>query len=214
MAEREPFTSRLSEEDRDLLRTIGGQLSHLIQGEHVDVPDVERNDELGILANMVHRVSKELSRNRKRDEERRAELQRRLQELEAAHATQERLVATIRELSTPIVTIHRGVLLLPLIGTVDAERARQLMGKLLERIAATRSPVVIIDITGVPTMDAEVADLILRATRAASLLGARTILCGVSPAVATVAVDKGIDLSAMTARGELEAALAMAISLV
>jgi len=206
--------SDLSDEDRALIQTIGHNLSRIIENRPVDMSEVSRDDELGALANIVRRVARELNRSRRRDRHARTELDRRIKELEEAHAHQEKLLETILELSSPVLNVHEGVLLLPLIGTVDATRAEHLTRRLLERISSSNSPVVILDITGVPSIDGEVAALLLRAARAASLLGARTILSGVSPAVARVAVELGVDLSSMTPSGDLKAALATAISFV
>jgi rsbT co-antagonist protein RsbR len=205
--------SQLSNRDRALIEIIRGNLNRIIEGRPVDLVEVPRKDELGVVANLVKRVARELSRSRRRDRHARTEIDRRMKDIEEAHAQQERLLETILELSSPVLNVYDGVLLLPLIGAVDATRAEHMTRKLLERITKTGSPVVILDITGVPSLDGEVADLLLRAARAARLLGARTILSGVSPAVAKVAVELGVDLSSLTPSGDLKAALALAISL-
>ena len=205
--------SQLSDEDRALIKLIRGNLHRIIDGRPVDFAEIDRDDELGVLANLVKRVARELHRSRRRDRQARTEIDRRMRDLEEAHAQQEKLLETILELSSPILNVYDGVLLLPLIGAMDAARAEQMTKRLLERIVSTRSPVVILDVTGVPSLDGEVADLLLRAARAAGLLGARTILSGVSPAVAKVAVELGLDLSSLTPSGDLKAALALAISL-
>lgn len=213
MDEREPPKSSFTEEDRTLIRSIGGHLSRIILGQFKDLPSSGRRDELGVLANLVTRVSRELKRSRERDERHRIELERKLEELEAAREVERRLIETVRALSSPILAIHHGVLLLPIVGMLDATRAEQATAALLERIVATNAKVVILDITGVASADAQVTELLLRAARAASLLGARPILSGVSPAVARVLVELGLDLSSMTPCGDLHAALSTALRL-
>lgn len=196
--------SQLSAADRTLIRRIGSQLRQIIQGVYSDVQDVDRLDELGILANLVNRVARELQLSRERD-------QQQLEELRQAQITQQHLLRTIAEVSTPALTIYEGVLLLPIIGSLDSTRAQQLLSTLLERTEATQARVVILDITGANMIDTHVANALLNAARAVSLLGARVIICGVTPETAQVVVNLGIDLSALTTCGDLQAALSLAL---
>lgn len=207
---REP-PSGLTEEDRALLRTIGGYLSQIIHGQAVDVPDVQRRDEIGILANMVARVSKELERSRRRDADRRRELEARVAELQSAYETQERLVATIRELSSPILALHPGVLLLPIIGTLTAARVAVILLALTARISDDRPDVAIIDVTGTNTLDADVLSLLLHGSRTTRGLGASIVLAGVGPAALAAARERGIDLSSMTTCESLPEALSIGL---
>jgi rsbT co-antagonist protein RsbR len=202
---------RLTAEDRVLIQTLGSRLRNMINDQEVAPIDVDRRDELGILANMVNRVAKELRNSRRRDAQRRQELEQHLAELRAAHATQERLLATIRELSTPTLNIYPGVLLVPLIGSMDSARAADVISTLLEQITARQAQIVILDVTGIPTIDTRVANVLLQAARAAGLLGARVILCGLTPHVAQVIVSLGIDLSTLTPCVDLQAAIGQAL---
>lgn len=204
----------LTREDRALAQAIGSQLRQLIQGKDVAPLTVHRRDELGILANMVNRVAKELQLSRRRDEQQRRELEQRLAELQEAQAIQTRLTETISELSTPILNIYDGILLLPLVGAIDSARAAQVIDTLLDRIAVTRAQVVILDITGVPSVDTQVASVLLKTAQAAALLGARVILCGITPEVAQVIVGLGIDLMTLTPSSDLRTALVQALHLV
>ena len=179
-----------------------------------DPLDIDRRDELGILANMINRVAKELRNSRRRDAEQRRELEQRLAELHGAYATQHQLLATIKELSTPVLSIYEGVLLLPVVGFLHSARAAHIIGALLEKISATSAQVLILDITGVPTIDTQVANVLLQAARAAALLGSRVILCGISPEVAQVVVSLGIDLSTLRPSSDLQSALQQALQLV
>jgi anti-anti-sigma regulatory factor len=134
-------------------------------------------------------------------------------ELERAYADQERLLKTVHELSTPVIPVHDGVLVLPLVGMIDSSRSAQVMEALLNAIQQNRASVVIIDITGVPTVDTGVANHLLRSTRAAALLGATCVLVGVAPAVAQTLVQLGIDLGALVTRNNLQAGIAYALAL-
>lgn len=102
---------------------------------------------------------------------------------------------TLFLLSTPVLQIWDGVLVLPLVGTIDARRAAQIMEGSLGSVARYRARIFIIDITGVPFVDAEVADYLMRTARAARLLGVECMLVGISPKVAQVLVQSGADLS-------------------
>ncbi|NOK58195.1 MAG: Anti-anti-sigma regulatory factor (antagonist of anti-sigma factor) [Chloroflexi bacterium AL-W] len=203
----------LTDEDRALIQIIGSNLRHIIQGHRIQAQEFDRRDELGILANMVNRVAKELHNSRQRDQRQREEIERQLGELRSAHETQERLLSTIRDLSTPILNIHQGVLLLPIIGFLDTSRAEHVITTLLGRITTIQAHVIILDVTGVHTLDTQVANVLLQAARAVELLGARVILCGISPEVAQVVVSLGIDLSTLTPSSNLQEALATALRL-
>lgn len=120
--------------------------------------------------------------------------------------------SAIRRLSTPVVRIWDGILLLPVIGIVDSDRARQMMEQLLNRIAEERAHVVILDVTGVPTLDTAVADHLIKTTRAASLLGARTLLVGISPEVAQTVVRLGVSLADMDTHPDLRSGLEQALA--
>jgi rsbT co-antagonist protein RsbR len=122
--------------------------------------------------------------------------------------------AAIRELSTPVIRVHRGVLLLPLVGTVDSHRAQQIMETLLTRVVDEQARVVIIDIAGVAVVDTKVADHLLKTTEAVRLLGAETIVTGISAQVARTIVQLGVDISTIHTRARLENGLELGLSLV
>lgn len=205
--------SALSVDDRALLRRIGSQMRHIIQGKYDEGQDVDRIDELGILANMVNRVARELQLTRERDQQQRQEIERQFAELQQANYTQQHLLQTIIEVSTPALVIYDGILLLPLVGTLDSDRAAYVLTALLNRIEQVKAKVVILDITGANMVDTHVANLLLGSARAVALLGARVILCGITPETAQVVVNLGIDLSSLTTCGDLRAALIIALRL-
>lgn len=119
----------------------------------------------------------------------------------------------IRELSTPVIQVWEGVLVLPLVGAVDSTRVRQIMESLLARIVETQSEIVLLDITGVPMVDTAVANHLLKTVQAARLLGARSIVTGLSPKVAQTVVELGVDLGDITTCANLRAGLEMALGM-
>jgi len=110
----------------------------------------------------------------------------------------------IRELSTPVLQVRERLLILPIIGLIDPHRARQLTEQLLRGIRANRAKVVVIDITGVAAMDANVANHLVLTVESARLLGARIIVTGLSPEIAQTLVNIGVDLGKMNTVGDLQ----------
>lgn len=141
------------------------------------------------------------------------ETQRRMQETEQAAAEQARLVAAVREMSTPVMPVHDGILVVPLVGTIDAARSAQLMDVLLAAIQQDGADVVLIDVTGVPMVDADVADQLLKTAQAASLLGASCIIVGISSRVAQTLIHCGVDLTGLVLRNNLRSGILHALSL-
>src|ERR1700712_1559268 len=110
----------------------------------------------------------------------------------------------IRELSTPVLQVREQLLILPIIGVLDSPRARQLTEQLLRAIRANRAKVVVIDITGVPTIDSTVANHLVQTVEASRLMGASVIITGLSAEIAQTLVTIGVDLSKMNAVGDLQ----------
>ncbi len=110
----------------------------------------------------------------------------------------------IRVLSTPVLQVRERLLILPIIGVMDPQRARQLTEQLLRGIRTNRAKVVVIDITGVPVMDASVANHLVQTVEAARLLGAIVIITGLSPEIAQTLVTMGVDLGKMNTVGDLQ----------
>ncbi len=119
--------------------------------------------------------------------------------------------AAMLALSTPVVEVWQGVLALPLVGTIDTGRAKQITQNLLHTIRDTQARIVIVDITGVPLVDTRVANHLMKTIRAASLLGARGILVGISPEIADTLIGLDVTLDGVetyfSLRQGLEAAL-------
>ncbi|MGH9402745.1 MAG: STAS domain-containing protein [Terriglobia bacterium] len=110
----------------------------------------------------------------------------------------------IRELSTPVLQVRERLLILPIIGAIDPQRARQLTEQLLRGIRTNRAKVVVIDITGVAALDSSVANHLVQTVEASRLLGATVIVTGLSPEIAQTLVTIGVDLGKMNTVGDLQ----------
>lgn len=118
------------------------------------------------------------------------------------------------ELSTPVVELWDKVLTLPLIGTLDSLRAQEVMENLLEAIVEHQAEVVILDITGVRTVDTQVAQHLLRTAAAVRLMGAACIISGISPKIAQTMVQLGVDVGEVQTRSTIRSALTDALATV
>ncbi|MFY1597615.1 STAS domain-containing protein [Micromonospora sp. WMMD737] len=125
--------------------------------------------------------------------------------------TRESLIADqaeqLLELSTPVVKLWEGVVAVPLVGTLDSARAQVVMERLLQTLVDTGSPYAIIDITGVPAVDTQVAQHILKTVVAARLMGADCIISGIRPQIAQTIVALGIEFGDIATKASLADAL-------
>jgi PAS domain S-box-containing protein len=119
--------------------------------------------------------------------------------------------AALRELSTPLIPLTDDLVAMPLIGTIDSNRAQQVIETLLAGVATTRATTAILDITGVQVVDTQVANALLRAAHAVKLLGARVVLTGIRPEIAQTLVGLGLDLSGIETRATLQSGIAFAL---
>jgi rsbT co-antagonist protein RsbR len=110
----------------------------------------------------------------------------------------------IRELSTPVLQVRERLVILPIIGALDSQRANQLTEQLLRAIRTNRAKVVVIDITGVPEVDSTVANHLVQTVDASRLMGASVIITGLSAEIALTLVTIGVDLSKVNAVGDLQ----------
>ncbi|MDF1511284.1 RsbT co-antagonist protein RsbRA [Robertmurraya sp. DFI.2.37] len=120
----------------------------------------------------------------------------------------------LQELSAPLIPVFDGISVMPLIGAIDTERAKQIMENLLNGVVKHRSEVVLIDITGVPVVDTMVAHHIIQAADAVRLVGARCMLVGIRPEIAQTIVNLGIDLNQITTKNTLKKGMEAALELV
>ena len=116
------------------------------------------------------------------------------------------------ELSTPVVQLWRGILALPLIGTLDSARTQVVMESLLQAIVETGSSIAIIDITGVPVVDTLVAQHLLKTVAAARLMGADCIISGIRPQIAQTIVHLGVEISDVVTKATLADAFGIALN--
>ena len=183
--------------------TLRGQLSSALKGALL-FREHKRTEEA------LERAYAEVEKN---VEERTAELQQEITERERLQ--QEVIEAqrqALQELSTPIIPVMDRIIVMPLVGSIDTMRARDITRSLLAGIRAHRAKVVILDITGVPLVDSGVADHLNKTIQAARLKGARSIVTGISDAVAETIVDLGIDWSGIEALSDLQTGLVAALS--
>jgi rsbT co-antagonist protein RsbR len=115
------------------------------------------------------------------------------------------------ELSTPVIELWDGILAMPLIGTLDSARTQIVMESLLQQIVATRSPIAILDITGVPTVDTLTAQHLLKTVAATRLMGAECIISGIRPQIAQTIVHLGVSLGDIVTKASLADAFRLAL---
>lgn len=119
----------------------------------------------------------------------------------------------LQELSAPLIPVMDGITIMPLIGTIDTERAKLIMENLLQGTINHNSEVVLIDITGVPVVDTMVAHHIIQAAEAVHLIGAKCILVGIRPEIAQTIVNLGIDLSDFSTKSSLRKGFTSALEI-
>jgi rsbT co-antagonist protein RsbR len=134
-----------------------------------------------------------------------------IDDLQEASANQERLREAVQELSTPIIPVYSGVLVLPLVGRIDSARAQNITETLLEAIAREQADLVLLDITGVSVVDTSVANHLLQTAHAASLLGSQVVLVGISAEVAQTLVQLGVDLGKLVTLSNLQSGIEYAL---
>jgi len=141
----------------------------------------------------------------------REELEEKLGKIEEQQKTILRQQDDLLELSSPVTKVWDNILILPVIGTLDSQRAQIMMENLLHKIVETGCTISILDITGVPTVDTQVANHLLKTVTSARLLGADCIISGISPAIAQTIVHLGIDLSVIRTKATLQDAMIYAM---
>jgi anti-anti-sigma factor len=122
-----------------------------------------------------------------------------------------RLKRVIAELSTPLMPVAEGVLVLPLIGAIDAERAQRTTEQVLDAIVARQAETLLIDVTGVAQVDAFAVDQLLKIVRTAGLLGTRSYIVGINTALARTFVELGLDMRGFQTFSDLQSALAVVL---
>lgn len=203
------------------------QLAHAVKslagGElHTSVA-VTNRDEIGVLQHSFNqtslalrqadeRVAEQQRLLEQRVAERTAELRQTLDELQTANQAEAELRSTIRDLSVPIVPILDGILVMPLIGLIDSGRAQSIISALLHGIEQHKARTVFLDVTGVPIIDSQIAQVLIHAASSARLLGAETVLVGLRPELAQTIVGLGVELSGVKTRADLQSGVRAALA--
>lgn len=132
-------------------------------------------------------------------------------ERKRAEAIARAQASALAELSTPLIPITEDVVVMPLIGVMDSQRAQQVLTTLLSGIGQQRARVAILDITGVSVVDTHVANALIQAAHAVRLLGAEMVLTGIRPNVAQTLVGLGVELTGIVTQGTLQSGIAYAL---
>lgn len=179
---------------------------------------VHGQDELSALASSFNQMAGRLAEAQEELRQWGQELERkvaeRTQELAEAVRAQQELLDTIQRMATPVVPALEGIIVMPLVGVIDAQRAEQIMDSLLEGVERYQARVAIIDITGVPAVDVQVAEYLLETVNAVRLLGARAILVGIRSEIAQALTGLDLDLSQVVTRSDLRSGMEYAMTLV
>jgi len=166
----------------------------------------EKEDEFTALAIGLARMINDMIEANRVSEDRMAKLQTVVEE-------KERLLKTVRELSSPVIQVWENVLVMPLVGAIDSARAARITEDLLTGIIKYQAEIVIIDITGVPVVDTSVANHLIQTIKAAALLGAKCVVVGISSEVAQSLINLGVDLSGVVTRSNLQAGVRYAMEM-
>lgn len=173
--------------------------------------DSETEDDLSGIEAAIDLLIDDLTDELKQREKMQKEVEDKLSKIQEQQKTIFQQQADLLELSSPVSKVWDNVLILPVIGTLDSQRTQIMMENLLEKIVETGCTISILDITGVPTVDTQVANHLLKTVTSARLLGAECIISGISPAIAQTIVHLGIDLSSIKTKATLQDAMIYAM---
>ena len=171
----------------------------------------ETEDDLSGIEAAIDLLIDDLTDELKQREKMQKEVEDKLAKIQEQQKTIFQQQADLMELSSPVSKVWDNVLILPVIGTLDSQRTQIMMENLLEKIVETGCTISILDITGVPTVDTQVANHLLKTVTSARLLGAECIISGISPAIAQTIVHLGIDLSSIKTKATLQDAMIFAM---
>ena len=175
----------------------GGRVREWV-GTCTDITELKQME--GALEKQTKQMKEELGKQAKKMEEALAKQAKELQERDKA----------VGKLAAPLVDVWGGIVVVPLSGALDPDRVKRLTESLLEHIAQVRADIIVMDISGIATIDAETAGQVLRAVEAVRLVGSDVIITGIGPEVATTLVDLEVDLSGIITRSTLPEGLDLA----
>lgn len=161
-----------------------------------------------VFRDITERKAEERERERLQAERREAEAERLKLQEDVIRMQKERL----EELSTPLIPLSREVIVMPLIGAIDSERASLILDAISRGVTKSGAGFAVIDITGVPTVDTHVAGMLVRAAQTVKLLGAEVVLTGIRPGVAQTLVSLGVELGGLVTRKDLQGGVEYAMS--
>lgn len=188
----------------DILSSVAaGDLDLRIESEY--------EDDLTGIEEAINLLIDDLTHELKKSIKLKQEMEEKLLKIQEQQKTILQQQEDLMELSSPVSKVWENILILPVIGTLDSQRTQIMMENLLQKIVATGCTTAILDITGVPTVDTQVANHLLKTVTAARLLGAECIVSGISPAIAQTIVHLGINLSQILTKATLQDAMIYAL---
>lgn len=195
------------ENAQERIEHIEDVLSSVAAGELDTRINSDIEDDLTGVEEAINILIEDLTYELKQSKKMRSELEDKLGKIEEQQRTIVRQQDDLLELSSPVSKVWDNILILPVIGTLDSQRTQIMMENLLQKIVDTGCTMSILDITGVPTVDTQVANHLLKTVTSARLLGAECIISGISPAIAQTIVHLGIDLSVIKTKATLQDAM-------
>lgn len=167
----------------------------------------DTDDDLSGVEQAINILIDDLTHELKKSLKIKGELEEKLKKIQEQQKTILQQQEDLMELSSPVSKVWDNILILPVIGTLDSQRTQIMMENLLQKIVSTGCTTAILDITGVATVDTQVANHLLKTVTAARLLGAECIVSGISPAIAQTIVHLGINLTNILTKATLQDAM-------
>ncbi|MBX0330585.1 STAS domain-containing protein [Oscillochloris sp. ZM17-4] len=186
--------------DLPMLAQVSGRMATLIAAWHKAELDGLRREQEDLREAVVRALA-----------EQREESDRQRLAAERSQQEQDRLAALVTELSAPVIPLYDGILVLPLIGSIDTRRAQDVMENVLESISRHQADSLIIDITGVAMVDTGVVQHLLQTARAVGLLGATVVLVGINPEIAQTITQLGLVITEIITLGTLQEGIVYAL---
>ncbi len=196
---------------KERIERIENVLASVAAGDMDARIESETEDDLSGIEAAIDLLIDDLTDELKQREKMQKEVEDKLSKIQEQQKTIFQQQEDLLELSSPVSKVWDNVLILPVIGTLDSQRTQIMMENLLEKIVETGCTLAIMDITGVPTVDTQVANHLLKTVTSARLLGAECIISGISPAIAQTIVHLGIDLSSVKTKATLQDAMIFAM---
>ena len=196
---------------RDRIERVEDVLTSIAAGELDARIESDVEDDFSGIEKAIDLLIGDLTDELRQREKIQKELESKLSKIQEQQKTILQQQEDLLELSSPVSKVWDNILILPVIGTLDSQRTQVMMENLLQKIVDTGCTISILDITGVPTVDTQVANHLLKTVTSARLLGAECIISGISPAIAQTIVHLGIDLSSIKTKATLQDAMIYAM---